>query len=39
MDAGHYLGFRGMFGHGIRHVATGPDGEWLALPGWCAGGP
>ena len=37
MDAGHYLGFRGMFGHGIRHVATGPDGEWLALLGWCAG--
>ena len=37
MDAEHYLGFRGMFGHGIRHVATGPDGEWLALLGWCAG--
>ena len=37
MAAGHYLGFRGMFGHGIRHVATGPDGEWLALLGWCAG--
>jgi len=26
-----------MFGHGVRHVATGPDGEWLALLGWCAG--
>ena len=37
MDAGHYLGFRGMFGHGVRHVAAGPDGEWLALLGWCAG--
>ena len=37
MDAEHYLGFRGMFGHGIRHVATGPDGEWLALLGWSAG--
>ncbi len=31
MNAGHYLGFRGMFGHGIRHVAAGLDGEWLAL--------
>jgi len=20
-----------MFGHGIRHVAAGPGGEWLAL--------
>ena len=37
MDAEHYLGFRWMFGHGIRHVATGSDGEWLALPDWCAG--
>ena len=37
MDEGHYLGFRGMFGEGIRHVAVGPDGEWLALLGWCTG--
>ena len=37
MAAEHHLGFRGMFGHGIRHVATGPDGEWLTLLGWCAG--
>ncbi len=37
MDEGHYLGFRGMFGGGLRHVAAGPDGEWLALLGWCAG--
>ena len=37
MDDGHYLGFRGMFGDGIRHVAVGPDGAWLALLGWCAG--
>ena len=37
MDAGHYLGFRGMFGECVRHVAEGPDGEWLALLGWCAG--
>ena len=37
MNEGHYLGFRGMFGDGVRHVATGPDGEWLALLGWCAG--
>lgn len=31
------LGFRGMFGGGLRHVATAPDGAWLALLGWCAG--
>ena len=37
MDDGRHLGFRGMFGGGIRHVAAGPDGEWLALLGWCAG--
>ena len=37
MDAGHYLGFRGMFGGGLRHVAEGPDGRWLALLGWCSG--
>ena len=37
MDAGHYLGFRGMFGGGLRHVVEGPDGCWLALLGWCAG--
>ena len=33
----HYPGFRDMFGDGLRHVAAGPDGRWLALPGWCAG--
>ena len=37
MGERHYLGFRGMFGGGLRHVAEGPDGEWLALLGWCAG--
>ena len=37
MDERHYLGFRGMFGDGLRHVAVGPDGRWLALVGWCAG--
>ena len=37
MDERHYLGFRGMFGDGLRHVATAPDGRWLALLGWCAG--
>ena len=37
MDAGHYLGFRGMFGGGLRHIAVGPDGRWLALLGWCSG--
>ncbi len=35
MDDRHYLGFRGMFGDGLRHVAAGPDGRWLALLG-CA---
>ena len=37
MADGHYLGFRGMFGGGLRHVAVGPDGRWLALLGWCSG--
>ena len=36
MGERHYLGFRGMFGDGLRQVAGGPDGEWLALVGWCA---
>ena len=38
MDTGHYLGFRGMFGGGLRHVAAGPDGQWLALLGLVFGG-
>ena len=33
MDERHYPGFRGMFGDGLRHVAAGPDGRWLALVG------
>ena len=37
MDDRHYLGFRGMFGDSLRHVAAGRDGRWLALLGWCAG--
>ncbi len=37
MDSHHYLGFRGMVGGGLRHVAETPDGVWVALLGWCAG--
>jgi len=37
MDSHHYLGFRGMVGGGLRHVAQTPDGVWVALLGWCAG--
>ena len=37
MDEHHYLGFRGMVGGGLRHVAEGPDGRWLALVGWAPG--
>lgn len=37
MDQHHYLGFRGMVGGGLRHVAETPDGAWVALLGWCAG--
>ena len=37
MDKHHYLGFRGMVGGGLRHVAEAPDGVWVALLGWCAG--
>ena len=37
MDAHHYLGFRCLFGGGVRHVAESADGRWLALPGWQCG--
>ena len=37
MDAHHYLGFRCLFGGGVRHVATAADGRWLALAGWQCG--
>ena len=37
MDAHHYLGFRCLFGGGLRHVAETPDGRWVALVGWCPG--
>ena len=33
----HYLGFRGMIGNGLRHVAERSDGVWVALLGWQAG--
>ena len=33
----HYLGFRGMIGNSLRHVAERPDGAWVALLGWRAG--
>ena len=37
MDAHHYLGFRCLFGGGVRHVAVAADGRWLALLGWQCG--
>ena len=37
MDAHHYLGFRCLFGGGVRHVAVAADGRWLALVGWQCG--
>ena len=37
MDAHHYLGFRRLFGGGVRHVAEMADGRWLALVGWQCG--
>ena len=33
----HHLGFRGMVGNAVRHVAERPDGTWVALLGWRAG--
>ena len=37
MDAHHYLGFRCLFGGGLRHVAETADGRWVALVGWARG--
>ena len=37
MDAHHYLGFRCLFGGGLRHVAETADGRWVALVGWVPG--
>ena len=37
MDAHHYLGFRHLFGGGVRHVAEAADGRWAALLGWQCG--
>ena len=37
MDAHHYLGFRCLFGGGLRHVAHMGDGRWVALLGWVCG--
>ena len=33
----HYLGFRCLFGGGLRHVAEDAAGRWLALVGWGPG--
>ena len=33
----HYLGFRGMIGNSLRHVAERSDSVWVALLGWRAG--
>ena len=33
----HYLGFRCLFGGGVRHVAEDAAGRWLALVGWGPG--
>lgn len=37
MDRHHYLGFRCLFGGGVRHVAEDAQGRWLALLGWQPG--
>ena len=37
MDAHHYLGFRCLFGGGLRHVAEAAGGRWVALVGWAPG--
>ena len=34
VDAHHYLGFRCLFGGGVRHVAVAADGRWLAVLEW-----
>ena len=33
----HHLGFRCLYGGGLRHVAEAADGRWVALLGWSAG--
>lgn len=37
MDAHHYLGFRCLFGRGLRHVAEAANGRWVAFVGWAPG--
>ena len=37
MDEHHYLGFRCLFGGGVRHVEETADWRWLALVGWQCG--
>ncbi len=37
MDRRHYLGFRCLFGGGVRHVAEASDGRWVGLLGWAPG--
>ena len=37
MDVHHHLGFRCLFGGGVRHIAEDEEGRWVALVGWGAG--
>ncbi len=37
MSRHHYLGFRCLFGGGVRHVAETREGRWVGLLGWVSG--